>query len=168
MLQPTLHGCVTSRRRESAPADPVGGLAAWQNSASCDGRRTTSTLPLRPARTVYAPGCGCLWKILKRQIEQEPAGNQLGKRHGDRPPPHKGFPQVLRPRHELEHNAHKHHGEHNTSQVAAQQGNKCWLLSAVKPQHTQYLKQHIQEKEKSHWGEQIGERVNSDSAALNQ
>ena len=54
--KPTLHGCVTSKKAESAPADPVGGLAAWQNSASCDGCRTTSTLPLRPARTVYAPG----------------------------------------------------------------------------------------------------------------
>ena len=35
--KPTLHGCVTSKKAESAPADPVGGLAAWQNSASCDG-----------------------------------------------------------------------------------------------------------------------------------
>lgn len=54
--KPTLHGRVTSKKAESVPADPVGGLVTWQNSASCNGRRTTSTLPLRPARTVCVPG----------------------------------------------------------------------------------------------------------------
>ena len=99
--KPNLHGCVTSKKAESAPVDPVGGLAAWQNSASCDGCRTTLLfLFVLPELCVFR-GCGCLWKILKRQIEQEPAGNQLGKRYGNRPPPHEGFPQVLRPRHEL-------------------------------------------------------------------
>ena len=54
--KPTLHGCVTSKKAESAPVNPADGLATWQNSASCDVCRTTPTLPLRPARTVCALG----------------------------------------------------------------------------------------------------------------
>ena len=70
--KPTLHGCVTSKKAESAPADPVGGLAAWQNSAPAMGAERPLLFLFVLPELCMLRGCGCLWKILKRQIEQEP------------------------------------------------------------------------------------------------